>query len=261
MADLGAFDYEHFKKKVNKMTGLNLDAYKQGQMERRIRSFMDRAGAVNFTQYGKMLETNQALLDEFMNRVTINVSEMFRNPEQYKLLESRILPDLLKRSKALRVWSAGCSFGQEPYSLAICLEEAAPLKGHSIVATDIDDRALASTKNPAFSSLDVRNLSPARKERWFAEDGDRLKPDARLRGMMRVDKLDLLKDPFPKQMDLIVCRNVVIYFTDETKDELYRRFFASLKPQGYLFVGGTERINKHGDIGYLNPYPFIYQKP
>lgn len=256
-----ATDYQIFKRKVRAKTGLDLDAYKQTQMERRLRSFMDRAGAQNFQQYYSMLEMNERLLREFMDRVTINVSEMFRNPEQFDLLEQKVIPELLKHSRSLRVWSAGCSYGQEPHSLAICLEEAAAMRGHKIIATDIDDRALAQAKAGSFSELDVRNLSQKRRDRWFSPVGERFQADPRLTRMIEFRKLDLLKDVFPATVDLILCRNVVIYFTDEAKDQLYRRFFTSLKPGGYLFVGGTERINGYQQIGFENPYPFFYRKP
>jgi chemotaxis protein methyltransferase CheR len=208
-----------------------------------------------------MLESDDSLLHEFMDRVTINVSELFRNPEQYRILRERIIPDLLKRSNPLRVWSAGCSYGQEPYSLAICLEEAAPGKRHSIFASDIDDRALASAQRGVFSQLDAKSVDREHRARWFTEDGDNLIADDHLKDMIHFGKVNLLKDSFTTGYDLIVCRNVVIYFTEEAKARLYSQFFASLKPGGYLFVGGTERISGHAEIGYTNPYPFFYHKP
>lgn len=254
-------DYHLFTGRIHKKTGLDLSSYKQNQMERRLRSVMERAGAQNFQEYYRMLEMNNSLLEEFLNRVTINVSELFRNPDHFQVLEKTIIPELLRRSRNLRAWSAGCSYGQEPYSLAICLLEALLKTGHSIVATDIDDKALDSARKGAFAISEAKNVSPERMSRWFNQDTNQIVADQRLRNMIEFRKLDLLKDRFPTGLDIILCRNVVIYFTEEAKDYLYKRFFDALKPGGFLFVGGTERINRSAEIGYENPYPFFYQKP
>lgn len=261
MLNLETVDYEHFKRKVRIKTGLNLNAYKQGQMERRLRSFMERAGAQSFGQYYRMLEADEAFMHEFLDRVTINVSEMFRNPEQFKMVESRVIPELLSRTNYLKVWSAGCSYGQEAYSLAIMLEELAPGKGHRVLATDIDARARAAASKGQFTSLDMKNVSEERKRRWFEYRDNVFTADQKLRNMIEVRNLNLLEDKFPSGYDLIACRNVVIYFTDEAKSSLYRRFFDALRPGGYFFVGGTERINGFEAMGYKNPLPFLYQKP
>jgi chemotaxis protein methyltransferase CheR len=259
--DQTAMDYQVFKGRIHKKTGLDLSSYKQNQMERRLRSFMERAGAQTFHEYYRMLELDHALLEEFMDRVTINVSELFRNPEQFQVLESRVIPDILRRSRGLSVWSAGCSYGPEPYTLSICLNEALLKTGHKIIATDIDDRVLQRAREGAFDAADCKNLSPARLTRWFRRENDKMIADDSLKAIIDFRKLDLLKDRFPNGQDLILCRNVVIYFTEQAKDELYARFFSALKPGGYLFVGGTERISKYMEIGYTSPYPFFYQKP
>jgi chemotaxis protein methyltransferase CheR len=253
--------YEAFKRRVYRKTGLDLNSYKQTQMERRLRTTMERAGAANFQHYCHMLENDDRLMQEFLRRVTINVSELFRNPDQFRILEERVLPDLMSRSENLRAWSAGCSCGQEAYSLAICLAEAGPPKGFSVLGTDIDERALVRARRGVFSPAETANVSDARRSRWFSCEAEDLAVVDSLRGSVRFERLDLLRDSFPTGMDLILCRNVVIYFTECAKAELYGRFLESLKPGGYLFVGSTERIRNYGKIGYLNPYMLFYQKP
>jgi len=218
-------------------------------------------GAQSFGQYYRMLEANETMMHEFLDRVTINVSEMFRNPDQFKVVESKVVPDLLNRSTALNVWSAGCSYGQEAYSLAILLEEKAPRKGHKVLATDIDERARAAARKGQFTSFDMKNVTEERKRRWFEYRDNVFTADKRLNEMIEIRNLNLLEDRFPSGFDLIACRNVVIYFTDEAKNQLYQRFFDALKPGGYLFVGGTERINDFDAIGYKNTFSFVYQKP
>jgi chemotaxis protein methyltransferase CheR len=261
MPESSVADYDLFKQKILRRTGLDLESYKQAQMERRLRSFMERAGAQSFIQYYRMLELDEGLMQQFMDRVTINVSELFRNPEQFHILKTKIIPDLVSRSRALKIWSAGCSYGQEAYSIAICLEEVTSSRGHTILATDIDAKALDHAQKGAFTSLDAKNLDGIMKDRWFSKEGDQLVVNKQIRGQIEFRRLDLLKDSFPGNLDLVVCRNVVIYFTEDAKSRLYKRFFDSLKPGGYLFVGGTERVNGYAQIGYSNPLPFFYQKP
>ncbi len=254
-------DYQIFKRRILSRIGLTLDDYKQAQMERRLRYLMEQAGAANFIQYYKMIDADPALLQKFQDFVTIKVSELFRNPEQFAILEQKVIPDLLTRCSSIRVWSAGCSYGQEAYSLAISLAESAPNRKHSILATDIDNRALDNAKIGVFSDCDIKNLGHERKSKWFTDQGSGVAASSQIRSMIRFQKLNLLGDPFPNGMDLIVCRNVVIYFTDDAKDKLYRRLYHSLKPGGYLFVGGTERIRDYKDIGYFAKHSLYYQRP
>lgn len=253
-------DFSVFKRKILGRTGIDLEAYKQNQMERRIRAMMMRAGAENFVQYYRILDSVEEKMNEFLDRITINVSEMFRNPEMFEVLEKKVLPEILKRKKSLRVWSAGCSFGQEPYSLAICLFEAGADRGSRIIATDIDERGLEATRKGMFAAESLKNVSPKRLKEWFTDRDGLKEADRRLREMIQIRRLDLLKDSFPTEMDLILCRNVVIYFGEEAKDRLYKNFYKSLASGGCLFVGGTERVRDYTVIGYTNPHPFFYKK-
>jgi len=254
-------DFSLFKRKVRLSYGIDLNAYKRQQMERRLRANMLRCGAHSFQQYYAAMQTNAALLDEFLDRITINVSELFRNPEQFETLRTVILPKLLEGGSALSVWSAGCSYGAEPYSLAILLDELAPGRAHKILATDIDERMLARARAGEFADAEMRNVSRARLLKYFDRRDDKVTARSTIKNMISFARHNLLEDSFGKGFDLIVCRNVVIYFTDETKKTLYSRFFGALRPGGYLFVGGTERIADHADLGYETHVPFFYGKP
>jgi len=254
-------DYNLFKRKVKESFGLDLEAYKRQQMERRLRAVMERRGASDFRTYFSLIQKDTDLLNEFLDRMTINVSELFRNPEHFEVLEKRVLPDLLAKNKNLKLWSAGCSFGGEAYSLAILLDELAPTGKHSILATDIDEKMLARALEGVYYASEIRNVSKVRLSKYFQQTQDGWKVIDKLRRMIRFCRHDLLKDNFETGFHLIACRNVVIYFTDKAKSELYERFYRSLTPGGYLFVGGTERIHAHAQIGYENPYHFFYRKP
>jgi len=254
-------DFGTFKRKVKASYGLDLDAYKRPQMERRLRANMERCGAATFQDYYALMQANRALADEFLDRVTINVSELFRNADQFEVLRTKVLPELLQKSRGLSVWSAGCSYGAEPYTLAVLLQEVAPRLRHDVLATDIDDRMLERAKAGVFQESEVRNVTKPRLSAYFKPVPGGYEAQTALKSTLHFRKHDLLKDSFKQGLDLILCRNVVIYFTDETKSALYRRFFQALRPGGYLFVGGTERIADYADIGFESKYPFFYRKP
>lgn len=253
-------EFGDFKRKIKAAYGLDLESYKRQQMERRLRANMEKCGAGSFGQYFSLLRGDTKLRDEFLDRLTINVSELFRNPDQFDTLRSSLLPELLRAKSSLSVWSAGCSHGAEPYTLAMLLHELAPNAGHTILATDIDDRMLARAKAGVFQESEMRAVSSQRVARYFSSGSEGYAAGDKLKKWLIFRKHDLLGAGFPNGFDLILCRNVVIYFTDEAKSELYRRFHGALSPGGYLFVGGTERIRDATRIGFENPMPFFYRK-
>lgn len=259
-----ALDYARFCGGVKSLCDIDLVQYRPAQMERRLRSFARRAGHDDLDGYLAALRRDVAARGAFLDHMTINVSELFRNPERFAELEARFLPELVARpsGRGLRVWSAGCSYGAEPYTLAILLAEAAPGLAHDLVATDIDETVLARAREGVFSEQDLQNVSRQRRRRWFAErpgGGWQVTPE--LRAMARFSRLDLLKDPYPRACDLVVCRNVVIYFTDDAKERIYERFFEILRPGGVLFVGSTERVNDAARLGWERPTTFFYRRP
>jgi chemotaxis protein methyltransferase CheR len=257
-------DYDRFCGGVRALTGIDLFQYRPGQMERRLRSFARRSGHDDLDGYLLALRRDVAARAAFLDHMTINVSELFRNPERFAELEGRFLPQLLAaaRGRGLRVWSAGCSYGAEPYTLAILLREAAPGVRHELVATDLDETILARAREGWFTAQDLQSVTPARRARWFDAGPDgrvRVKPE--LRSMVRFSKLDLLADPYPRARDLILCRNVVIYFNEDAKERIYARFLEALVPGGTLFVGSTERVNDAARLGWERPATFFYRKP
>ena len=253
-------DYLWFCEQVLRKTGLDLRQYKRPQMERRLRTMAERAGAPSLEQYWAVLEGDAQQFAYFIDRITINVSELFRNPEKFDELRRLILPELRQPGNPLRVWSAGCSYGAEPYSLAILLEEMRPLT-YQILATDVDETILNKAREGDFAPEDMRNVSAEWKQRYFIQLGNRYQVKPELKRNITFKKHNLLADPFDTGFHLIVCRNVVIYFNEEAKDRLYARFFQSLVPGGVLFVGSTERIFNYRELGFEMPLSFFYRKP
>jgi chemotaxis protein methyltransferase CheR len=258
-------DFERFKQQLYQRTGLDLNQYKFDQTYRRIWTMVERAGFQRFTDYLQHLLQDEARLRAFIDRLAINVSELFRNPEQFQILEREVLPLLLQRSFSLRLWSAGCSYGAEAYSLAILLHELAPRRPHQILGTDIDQEMLTRAQRGIFQENDMRSVPPTYRERYFrafTENGRTLyEADPILQRYLRFERHNLLADPYPQGFDLIACRNVVIYFSEDAKERIFREFYNALKPGGYLFLGNTERIFNYQQIGYENPYAFYYRKP
>lgn len=253
-------DYPQFKQLAAEMVGFDLGGYKSHQVDRRIHSLMTSWNIADYDEFYQVLQEQPQRLQEFAKKLTINVSEFFRNPDRFDLLRDKILPELLGDGRALRVWSAGCANGAEPYSVAILLWRLAPGYRHSILATDIDRAILEKATAAEFSAGDLRNVP----EDWFAEYFTAVDKGYRLKRwvghMVEFKQQDLLNDPFDGPFDLIICRNVVIYFTDTAKDKLYKGFREALSDKGYLFVGGTEPLLNCRQLGYEAGPTGFYRK-
>lgn len=253
--------YEVFKKNIDSLININLDYYKERQMKRRITSLMNRNGYYNFKDYYLALKSNKDLLNQFINYLTINVSEFYRNPNQWEVLEKEILPKLIARKKGrLKVWSAACSTGEEPYSLVMLLNNFFPLKDIEVLATDIDEEAMNKAKKGLYAEKSLENLPAGYKNKYFKREDSLYKINEEVKKAVRFEKMDLLKDPFPKNIDLISCRNVLIYFTDEAKDLLYEKFHESLSDEGIFFVGSTEQIILPERYKFQSVRTFFYRK-
>ena len=255
-------DWAEFKKKLKAKTEIDLDLYKEPQMKRRIGNLVTRSTVKTYTEYFDMVSKNKDDFAEFIEYLTINVSEFFRTPEKFSKLETDVIPDLLTRSPRLNIWSAGCSIGAEPYSLSIIMKEMTPNVKHRILASDLDIEILAKAKRGVYMENEIKAMSPDRKKKYFdVVDGGKFAVKQEIKSAIEFKRHNLLKDPFEKDFDLILCRNVVIYFTEEAKDQLYANFFKALKPGGILFVGATEAILNFRKLGYTSFQPFFYQRP
>lgn len=252
--------YDLFRLKLKKLTGIDLSAYKSRQMQRRLTNYLKRVEAADFFALAKSIERDADALERLKDFLTINVSEFFRNPERYDDLERRILPELLEKFKTLKIWSAGCSIGAEPYSLSILLEEVDPGGSHDVIGTDIDAKALEAAVAGVYHEDKLREVSKARR-RFFHPTGDGAwRIDPLIQRRVRFEAHDLLNDPYPQGVHLILCRNVVIYFTDEAKARVFRGFSEAMAPGGYLMIGSTESIFNSREFGLRPAGPFVYQK-
>ncbi len=235
--------YESFKEKILKKTGINLSLYKEKQMKRRIESLASRNGYSDLNLYYNAIDKDVELFKEFINYMTINVSEFYRNPEQWKIVENEIFPALLKKKGTIKIWSAACSTGEEPYTLTMILSQHLPLSKINIIATDIDKEAMAKAQTGIYSENSLKNVPSNIADKYFTKVTDKTYSISNdIKKCVSFKQHNLLKDKFVDGCDLIVCRNVLIYFTEEAKAEIYTNFSKSLNTDGILFVGSTEQI-------------------
>ncbi len=255
-------EYKEFKRKILELTGVDLDAYKY-QIHRRVHMLMQRWKVKDYNEYFNMIKSDGKKLREFMDYLTINVSEFFRNPQRFEELEKKIIPMLLKDKpkRELKAWSAGCATGEEPYTLAIIFSDLNIPETPPILATDIDKTALSIAQKGVYSSKQLVNVSAERLKKYFTPIGKdlyQIKPEVKRR--VQFKRQDLIKDKFDSGFDLILCRNVVIYFKPETKEVLYKKFVEALRIGGILMVGSTEQIFNYRKLGLKSAGAFFYQR-
>ena len=235
-------DYEGFKVEVHKLSDINLSLYKEKQMKRRIDSLIRKTGYELYDDYIKLLRTNTDRYNEFINFLTINVSEFYRNPEQWEVLKNDVFPTILKKGTDLKIWSSACSTGDEPYTLVMVLNQHIPLEDIKILATDIDKEAIKKAKIGRYSEKSLEKLPPTFVDKYFIKEGSIFTVRDEVKNCVKFSQHNLLKDPYPQSCDLIVCRNVLIYFTEEAKVNIYTNFNRALRKEGVLFIGSTEQI-------------------
>jgi chemotaxis protein methyltransferase CheR len=255
-------EYEAFCVAFRRVCGIDLLQYKRGQMERRIRSFVATRGDGDLLAYAKLLQADKAELDKFLDRVTINVSQLWRNPEQWETLEEKILPDLAESGRnRVRAWSAGSSYGAEAYTLAAIARRAIPRATVSILGTDIDARMVQRARGGVFSAQDARDAPTATLAGHFELADGKWHASDELKRLVRFEQGDLLRvDPAAGSYDLVLCRNTVIYFNEDVRDALHGRLAESLRAGGRLVVGATERVAEPAKHGLEPESPFVYRK-
>ena len=243
------------------MTKIDLNAYKEKQMKRRIDTLITKNGVDGYQNYVTLLRSNRDKFDEFVNYLTINVSEFYRNPEQWEYLDKEVIPDLISKfGRNLKIWSAACSTGDEPYSLVMALSRHLPLSNIHILATDIDKQVIAKAKVGLYNEKSVAAVPADLKAKYFTKVGPSYQISDEIKKCVEFKEHNLLKDAYPTNYHLIVCRNVLIYFTEEAKAVIFQKFANSLMSKGCLFIGSTEQIITYREIGFTRRNSFYYDK-
>jgi chemotaxis protein methyltransferase CheR len=268
------FQFNKLKKKVSEDLGFQTEYYGDKHLKRRFKIRMRTVGAKTPRQYMAYLDKNPAEYQKLLDTLTVNVTEWFRNPTVYRAIKSRILPNIINKSydfgadlefrkyknrvvpnikkttrkqkrKYMRFWSVGCSDGKEPYSLAMCMKEALggvdALKVH-IFAWDIDKKMLEKARKGFYKPEDLKGLDKKHLEKYFIKKSKGYMVSPEIKSMVTFEKKDLHKHIKRKWIDLIMCRNVVIYLTKERKSNLYMEFYNCLRPDGYYIMGMSETL-------------------
>jgi chemotaxis protein methyltransferase CheR len=230
--------------------GFKCSSYKEKCLRRRIAVRMRARGVHTFTDYARILDGDHTEFERLLDALTINVTKLFRNWDVYAAMLSKVIPELWQReSPAIRVWSAGCSSGDEPYSLAILFHRYASTLGMlshidrvRILGSDIDRESLAAARRGEFEESDFADTPSDLRARYFSSTHPYAVADS-IRDLVRFERRDLLTDdPPPGHYDLILCRNVLIYFDRQTQERVFDLFHTLLAPGGYLVLGKVETL-------------------
>lgn len=260
-------DYRYISQTVYNECGIVLSDQKKDMVYSRIARRIRALKLGSFAQYIQHLETHKEHeFGDFINAITTNLTSFFREPHHFDFLESRILPEMKRNHSAdrrVRVWSAGCSTGMEPYSIAMTLHNKFPSNwDFKILATDLDTNVLETAKNGIYQADSVTGIDEEKLFKYFKRDeaGERYKVKDALKRSITFKQLNLLNPwPIKGPFDVIFCRNVVIYFDLETKNKLFQRYAELLRPNGYLILGHSETMSR--EITCFKPLGHtVYQK-
>lgn len=252
-------DYFSFSEKVKLKTGINLSYYRKEQMKKQLSSLYNKHGYESYEEYFYFLIRDAAFFNEFVGRITFNITEFYRNPDGWEHLQKTIIPRLMKEKVSLKCWSAGCSTGEEPYTLAMVLKEM-KAHHHIILASDLSESSLIKARQGRYQESTLKNLPHSYKERYFRYLGTFYEMSDEIKANARFVKSNLLHEPFEFNFDLIMCRNVMIYLTDEAKNYLLAKLAASLRTGGILFIGSSETIEQPEAYGLIKVDKYFYKK-
>src|SRR5215470_3078923 len=234
--------------------GFDFTGYKRSSLAQRIRKRMHEARSADYVEYRDQLESNAEEFGHLFNTILINVTGFFRDTETWTFLQRDVMPELLADAddgREIRVWSAGCASGEEAYSLAIIFAEAlgieACAKRVKIYGTDVDEEALRDARVGLYSAKALEALSSEMREKYFEPSGSQFAflPDLRRRVIF--GRHDLTRDAPISRLDLLVCRNTLMYFNVETQSRVIDRFHFALRESAYLFLGKAEMLLSDGE--------------
>jgi chemotaxis protein methyltransferase CheR len=243
--------FELLKRIISENTGFNCEHYKEAHFRRRINVRVRATNSESYGVYLKLLKKDPQEYEFLVDTLTVNVSEFFRNPETFRIIEKETIPSIFKyRSESLirsiRIWSAGCAAGEEAYSLAILLHRTLKTDFNKyrirIIGTDIDAQSLEKARKGIYSENSLKNLDLSIKERYFLKQREAYQVIDELKDITQFKCHDLISDPRIDRFDLIVCRNVMIYFKKEIQEQLQLNFYQALEKGGFLVIGKSETL-------------------
>lgn len=260
-------------RKVMAERGLDLRQYRERYVERRLAVRLTTLGLRTYSQYAAYLDRNPDEYHQLVDTLTINVTQFFRDPEVFELFRAEVLPAILKhkaerRQRIVRIWSAGCATGEEPFSLAMSLLDCCARVGAdaivpTVIGTDLDRTALATAKRAEYPIRQLEQIPKYDQMRYVEVSGEKFTMKPNVRDIVRLQYLNLFEDPPIHGVDAVFCRNVFIYFNKEDQERLIRAFWESLTRGGYLVLGRSERLSPEvsGAFELVDGRQRIYRKP
>jgi len=242
-------EFTELKKIIKRKIGFNCEDYKQPHLKRRLAVRLRFTKSKSYKDYYNLLLKSAEEEKQLKETLTVNVTELFRNPEMFESVRTNVLAELIKskgENRVLKIWSAGCSNGEEASSIAIMLREflGASFKKYniSILCTDIDEDSLAKAEKAVFNPKTLEKISKERLDRFFVKTDNNYMLNDELRKLLKVKHHDMISDPKLSGFDLIFCRNVTIYFEQKLQEILYMNFYNALNEGGYFVMGKTESL-------------------
>lgn len=256
-----SLNFKRFREQASKKISIDLSSYKMKRVKRRINSLMDKNDIKNYDECLSLLKTDKQFKKEFVDHFTINTSEFFRNPKNFKYLQNKLLPKLLDQNNKIKIWSAACSDGSEPYTLAIMLNELnVNRRKFSIKATDLDPQILKKAKKGIYKRNSIKKVEPNIIDKYFTEKEGKYILDSQIKNQVKFKQHNLLTDSYGSNWDLILCRNVFIYFTKETKSKITNKLSEALSKSGFLFLGNTEYLLQPKQYELEKEYASFYKR-
>ncbi|AQS54175.1 Chemotaxis protein methyltransferase Cher2 [Jeotgalibaca dankookensis] len=248
--------YNWSKRELN----LQLDGYKQKQLQRRITTIMTKSGASNLADYAQKIKQDTQIKQDFLDYITINVTEFYRNELMFLEFTQLLVDKIAPQFSHLKIWSAACSTGAEAYSVAMALKKNHFHTRSTIIGTDLDLTVLKKAREGKYRDVEVKNVPTDELKKYFTHDDYHYYLNQEIKDLVSFKKHDLILDRYEKDCHAIICRNVTIYFNDEVKEAIYSSVSDALVPGGLFFIGATETIYNPQKYGFKKVGSFIYEK-
>lgn len=240
-------DFEHAKTEIFKIAGISLSEHKKLLVYSRLTPRLRKNGLTRFKDYFDLIKRNPEEQIEFINALTTNKTSFYRENHHFDMLREEIIPKCIKEKSSCKIWSAGCSSGQEPYNIAILLDPYKRSSKVGVLATDLDSNILARAKRGVYDMQDVEDIpKDVLKKYFFKGKGSnvgKVKVGDEIKALVDFKQLNLMhKWPMTEKFDVIFCRNVIIYFDKPTQKTLFGKYCDMLNPGGYLILGHSESM-------------------
>jgi chemotaxis protein methyltransferase CheR len=259
--------FQKVKRMIAESAGLNCSGYRDEYLKRRFEIRLRATGTGTYAKYIIYLKKHPEEFTNLLNDLTINYTTFFRDTDVYNYLENKLLPKLFLAKNPVKIWSAGCATGEEPYSLAILVHKilGKQLINHpvSIIASDIDRDALSKAQLGKYGPRQVSTIAPKMIEEYFTHEGESWTVKDFVKSILHFERFDLNNPSLHVNFDLILCRNVMIYFSKEGQQHIHMNFFRALRDGGYMITGKSEILSgepaeKFTAMDYITR---VYQKP